>query len=264
VARLLSRQIRWIALAAALGACGAGALLAASPPRPRDSARLASFPQTILWAWERPEDLRFVDPREVGIAYLACTIGLRGDGVAVRPRLQPISYPPEAVRIAVFRVETDRERRPSLSVGQRRAVVAAVLDRARDAGVAGVQIDFDAALSQRAFYRDLLVDLRDGLPASTPLSMTALASWAVHDRWLEGLPVDEVVPMLFRMGADGKRVRAYLDAGEDFAEPLCRTSVGFSTDEPRAKVPPGRRVYLFSPTSWTRAALDAAAGEHER
>jgi hypothetical protein len=136
--------------------------------------------------------------------------------------------------------------------------VAAIVERTRDDGIAGVQIDFDAARSQRAFYRDLLVDLRSALPESMPLSMTALASWAVHDRWLAGLPVDEAVPMLFRMGADAKRVRTYLDSGEDFAEPLCRTSVGFSTDEPRAAVASGRRVYLFSPTAWTRPALEAA------
>jgi hypothetical protein len=67
--------------------------------------------------------------------------------------------------------------------------------------------------------------------------------------------------LLFWLGADATRVRARLDAGEDFAEPLCRTSVGFSTDEPRPRVPSGRRVYLFSPNAWTRAALDAATGE---
>jgi hypothetical protein len=257
------RPVHRIAIGAAVAACVAGALLAASPGRSRavESARLVGFPKTILWAWERPEDLRFVDPREVGIAYLDCTIELRGDDCAVRPRLQPISFPPDAVRIAVFRVETDRDARPTLSDRQRGAVVAAVRARASDEGTSAVQIDFDAARSQRAFYRALLLDLRSALPAAMPLSMTALASWGIGDTWLEGLPVDEAVPMLFRMGADAKRVRAYLDSGEDFAEPLCRTSVGFSTDEPRPRVPSGRRVYLFSPNAWTRAALDAAIKE---
>jgi hypothetical protein len=169
--------------------------------------------------------------------------------------------PPDAVRIAVFRVEMDRETQPTLSDGQRASLVAAICSRSNDAGTSAVQIDFDAGRSQRAFYRALLVDLRTALPASMPLSMTALASWAVGDSWLAGLPVDEAVPMLFRMGADAKHVRAYLDSGEDFAEPLCRTSVGFSTDEPRPRVPAGRRVYLFSPNAWTRAALAAAINE---
>lgn len=30
-----------------------------------------SFPRTILWAWERPEDLEFLDPREFAVAFLA-------------------------------------------------------------------------------------------------------------------------------------------------------------------------------------------------
>jgi hypothetical protein len=240
------------------GVAGAGGLLASAPgrARPTVSPRLSVCPNTVLWAWERAEDLRFVDPREIGIAFLTCTVELRGDDATVRPRVQPISYPPGAFRIAVVRVETSRDDRPALSARQREAVVAAVL--ARIDGVSAVQIDFDAARSQRAFYRELLVDLRGALPDAMGLSMTALASWSIHDRWLEGLPVDEAVPMLFRMGADAKRVRAYLDGGNDFAEPLCRTSVGYSIDEPRPKTQPGRRVYLFSPTAWTPAALAAA------
>jgi hypothetical protein len=254
----------WLELALlcalAAGACFAPPEQPGRDPGPASvsAARPVPLPDVVLWAWERPEDLRFVDPSRVGIAYLACTIELRGERTSVRPRLQPISYPPSAIRMAVARVESSRRERPALTAEQRRGVVEAVRAAALRPGVAAVQVDFDAALSERAFYRELLVDLRAALPDSMPLSMTALASWGLYDRWLSDLPVDEAVPMLFRMGADAHRVRADLDAGADFADPVCRSSVGFSTDEPRPRVARGRRIYLFSPHAWTPAGLEAA------
>ena len=39
--------------------------------------RMSEFPKIILWAWERPEDLRFINTDEVGVAFLARTIYLR-------------------------------------------------------------------------------------------------------------------------------------------------------------------------------------------
>ena len=39
--------------------------------------------------------------------------------------------------------------------------------------------------------------MRAELPDTSLLAMTALASWAMGDAWLEGLPVDAAVPMAF-------------------------------------------------------------------
>ena len=68
-----------------------------------------------------------------------------------------------------------------------------------------LQVDFDARLSEREWYRRLLGSLRREMKASTPLTITALASWCDRDDWLEGLPIDDAVPMLFRMGAGEPR-----------------------------------------------------------
>src|SRR5687767_16011817 len=81
-------------------------LLAALYPRDKQ-------PAVILWAWERPEDLTFIDPQKTGVAFLAKTITLRGDKVLVRPRLQPLTLPEGAKTIAVVRIETDRSDSPS-------------------------------------------------------------------------------------------------------------------------------------------------------
>src|SRR5580692_4407866 len=64
-------------------------------------------PGLILWAWERPEDLRFIDPATTGVAYLAATATIRSDGaVHFRFRQQPLATPPGAIRIAVVRIES--------------------------------------------------------------------------------------------------------------------------------------------------------------
>jgi len=53
---------------------------------------LRNFPRVILWAWERPEDLRFLDHSDQppAVAFLARTLYLRGADVLVRPRFQPL------------------------------------------------------------------------------------------------------------------------------------------------------------------------------
>jgi hypothetical protein len=130
--------------------------------------------------------------------------------------------------------------------------------------VRAVQIDFDARRSERPFYRSLLAAVRATLPRKVPLSITALASWCSYDNWLDGLPVDEAVPMLFRMGRFEER--GFRQAGEANAwrTPLCRGSAGISTDERQPLARDGRRLYVFHPTAWTPEARDAVAREWPR
>lgn len=215
---------------------------------------LFACPRVFLWAWERPENLDFIDPRQVGVAVLAKTILLQGQKVIVRPRLQPFQAPPETSTIAVVRIETERAE-PGPEQSERVAVEIAQL--AETPGLAAIQIDFDAVKSERAFYRALLQEVRRRLPASVKLSITALASWCIYDDWISELPVDEAVPMLFRMGVERDAVLRYLRAGNDFRPTICRYSVGLSADEPLLALPSGRRLYLFHPRPWTAQPLHA-------
>ncbi len=59
----------------------------------------------MLWAWERPEDLRFLDCDKAGVAFLAKTIRLGGGGMDVRPRLQPVQVPKGCLTVATVRIE---------------------------------------------------------------------------------------------------------------------------------------------------------------
>jgi hypothetical protein len=213
--------------------------------------RLLGFPKIMLWAWERPEDLSFIDPDQVGVAFLAGTLYLRGDDVLIRPRFQPLSVPDASKLMAVIRIESDGPEPPAFSPEQRTRTASAICELTDMPEIEGVQIDFDAKVSQRGFYRDLLFELRRKLPDPMALSITALASWCIYDDWLSGLPIDEAVPMLFRMGPDGGQVFFYLKAGGDFRPLVCRNSLGISTDEPTPALPSGRRVYVFHPKAWS-------------
>ncbi len=220
--------------------------------------RMANIPLNILWAWERPEKFDFINPRETGVAYLARTIYLRDERVVVRPRLQPLDVPAGTTLIAVARIESDRRQVPALTATQTAETAIAIAELGRAPGVAAIQIDFDATISERDFYRALLTDLRQRLPTRMPLVITALASWCTHDDWLTGLPIDEAVPMLFRMGVDRQQINSYLKAGAEFTPQVCRTSLGVSTDE-TASAPSSTssRLYIFHPRSWTKEAAHA-------
>ena len=222
------------------------------------SERMERFPKIILWAWERPENLNYIDTREVGVAFLAKTLYLRGAEVVVRPRLQPLQVPKGATIIAVARIEVERNAAPTFSAQQREGVVDEIAELSQQPNVSAIQIDFDAKSSERAFYRDLIFDLRRRMPEQTALSITALASWCLQDDWLKDLPVDEAVPMLFRMGAESRQVQMRLESGLDFSEPLCRRSNGISTDEQLKALQPHRRSYIFNPKLWTQQSVSEA------
>jgi len=250
-----------------------------------------------LWAWERPEDLTAIRGGSYGVAFLAKTIYLApgtgskgqeksGETVRVRPRMQPLAANPATPLMAVVRIETPAGLRAASYAnetgqtlqypGERvNRVVSEIEQASRLPGVSAVQIDFDAAASQHEFYRQLLVETRRRLKKETRLSITALASWCVGDRWLEELPdgtLDEAVPMLFRMGPGGTAVVRQLQRGEEFPVAVCRNSVGVSMDEPLSRdilagkfgngnLQAGKRVYVFSPRSWTAESVpDVARG----
>lgn len=225
---------------------------------------IARLPPTILWAWERAEKLDFVDPQKMGVAFLAKTIYLRDGRTVSRPRLQPLILPTGASVIAVARIESDRANRPTLSPEQIKETAAEISELGNLPNVVMVQVDFDATTSERPFYRELLVQLRKKLPQSTALSITALASWCQGDNWLEDLPVDEAVPMLFRMGVERRQFLSQLAAAETFNAKPCQASAGVSTDEPVAQLPHVQRLYVFNPDVWSPEAVNEVLETYQR
>ena len=90
-------------------------------------------PQRWLWAWERPEDLRFVAGSGDGVALLLATVELRGDGASTRWRRNPAQIAPGTPLVAVVRLEQRGVAPRALSAIQERHVVEALATAARPA-----------------------------------------------------------------------------------------------------------------------------------
>lgn len=216
----------------------------------------AAWPPVILWAWERPEDLGFIDPRRVGVSYLVKTIRVEGDVIKEQPNLNGLRVPPGTWIMACARIEGNINFALNASAKRVNGVASLLEPLAKFPDAKAVQIDFDATASQRSFYRELINRLRQRLPRNMPLSITALASWCEGDDWISRFPVDEAVPMLFRMGPDGPSILFRLQSRGDFKEPLCRNSIGVSTDEFGPHLTGTRRIYIFKANGWTKAAFE--------
>ena len=256
-----ARRIGFPLLAAAMCLRVLGDVSYYSEPSPM--AFPDAMPQTILWAWEEPEDLRAADSTKIGVAYLDRTLLL---GTASRPttvpRHQPLEIPRTMAVMAVVRIDTQPGFRDTIVLRQQTA--DALADVSHQPGLRALQVDFDATCSERSFYAAVLRDLRPQMPTGMPLSITALVSWCSVDPslgpqqdWLASLPINEAVPMFFRLGG-------HAGPNEDktsipVREPLCRSSVGISTDESWPHLRAAGRVYLFAPRPWLTEQVTAAA-----
>jgi hypothetical protein len=210
-------------------------------------------PRLMLWAWETPEDLRQLNPSKAGVAFLAREV-LIGQQAQVRPRRQPLQIAEDAWLMAVVRIETSSGFVASPALQDE--VAHDVLAAAQEKNVRGLQIDFDALASQRDFYAGVLRRVRQQLPASLPLSITALTSWCGDPSWLSNLPsgalpIDEAVPMFFRMGGPSATRATAPRNTRGILEPACAGSVGIATDEAWPDVHSGQRVYVFRTGPWT-------------
>ena len=234
---------------------------------PPKLAFAGAMPATVVWAWEEPEDLR--SAADVGVAYLAETLmvgSAAGNAGAVRtaPRHQPLAVAPGARVMAVVRLIAT----PGFidSPETRSQTAAALALAARSNGIRAFQVDFDATRSQRAFYASVLSQLRTQMPPGMPLSITALLSWCSASPeggvWLSNLPIDEAVPMYFRLGGNSRPGGD--KTGYTIREPKCRGSIGVSTDESWPPLQGNVRVYLFAPRPWTAAQLAALPEIHDR
>jgi hypothetical protein len=246
--RFMMKKKLWFLSVVVLVPISILALRAKPQPKP-----LSELPPVIVWAWERPEKLGFIDTDRIGVAFLAKTLRLQGDRVVSKPRLQPLELAAGTKLIAVVRIETNR---PTLSQAQLSRTTSEITELAKLSGIAVVQIDFDAAVSERDFYRALLNEVKPRVPS---LSITALASWCSGDNWLTGLPIDEAVPMLFRMGLDQK----HFQSTQRFEPAICANSAGVSTDEPITP-PAVDRLYIFNPNPWSRDSLKSALETYKK
>jgi hypothetical protein len=200
-------------------------------------ALLLAPPAKMDWYWlqtfQAPERVK---SSQSGAAFLAFSYYISGSGsVVIGPRRAPLILPPNTYRMAVVRINHYEAK---FTAGQRTELARMIAEVPALTRTTALQIDFDAPESARPFYRALLADVRRTIGSDAFLSITALASWCGKDSWLTDLPVDEIVPMFFRMG------RQKIDP--PLAFPACQSSAGVSEDEPTVRLPVTiKRVYTF-------------------
>ncbi|CAN7154839.1 hypothetical protein LJR289_000117 [Pseudoduganella sp. LjRoot289] len=215
---------------------------------------LAQLPAHMLWAWERPEDMRWL-PADVGVAYVASTVLLRGEEALVHPRVAPLMLADGAATVPVLHVDASWRVPPALNGQQAARIVQELLRVAQRGSRNVVQLDFEVRRSQRPFLARTMAEIRRQLDPRIALSVTALASWCMDDAWLPGGVADEVVPMAFRMGQGRNDLRRRLRR-QGFVQPYCRDAAGYASDEPALRGL-AARGYYFSPRPWTAASWQA-------
>lgn len=216
-------------------------------------------PEVVLWSWEHKDDLSFIDRHKVAVACYAGTIVLGRDVATLKKRLNQLILPGDVFKFPVFRLENAHSNESPGRASFRSAVDLIAKYLAAE-HFWQVQIDYDATVSDRKEYLRFLQELRTRLPGKTVISITALGSWCLDDKWLQDAPVDEVVAMMFSMGRGKDEAlsilrREHLDSGS-----CSRQSLGLSINEPgtRREVLQlvGRRdtsrLYLFSSSVWTK------------
>jgi hypothetical protein len=251
---------------AALLAAAVGARLVPSAAAPASRAQLdaALAQRGVAWIW--PASNGPVPPRSSSpaagyreAAVLVETLVIHADGVERLPRLQPLALPAGVRLLPVLHVEAAVDAPDALSEPQVAALLAAVARHAGDAaaGAGLLQLDFEAPRRERAAYEALVARVHAALPAGVRLSVTALAHWCTESGWLDRLPVDEVVPMLYRLGPHAAQWRRrWSDGGAGLAARCRGPALGFATDDPPpaallARTP---RPYLFDESAWSNAS----------
>jgi hypothetical protein len=73
------------------------------------------YPKIILWAWERKEDLRFINNKNIEIAYLALTIRISHNALVLRRRNNILLKDEKVNSFPVIRIEAANNSLPYLN-----------------------------------------------------------------------------------------------------------------------------------------------------
>lgn len=189
-------------------------------------------------------------------AVLLDALVLRAHGVERGGRTAPLQLAGGTRVVPVLHIESAADAPDTFTPTQREAILSAVRRHTEFAARAGLlQIDFEAPARQRTAYRDLIASVRRQLPAGVRLSVTALAHWCTQGDWLDTLPVDEVVPMLYRLGPRADHWRsAFMQPDNPALARHCRgPALGFATNDPppAALLARATRPYWFDESAWS-------------
>jgi hypothetical protein len=208
-----------------------------------------------VWAWERPEDLRFLSniKNSNNVVYYAGGIVIKNGQLDIQPRINSLLIAQGARLTPVVRI--DNFDKSSVFTDQLlQKIENFIVTVCQRPDIVGCQVDFDARTSEYISYTKLLNSIKKRLPENVPLSITALVSWCDKFSWLNDTSINFAVPMFYRLGPDKERIQNDNVGSTFMKSPKCQSAVGLSTDEvfPNRKYIKGKDIYLFNPQSWTK------------
>lgn len=228
-------------------------------PATRSQMAAALATRGVAWVWPVSNGPR-MDATPSALPYreaavLMETLVIHADGVDRMPRTQPLVLPAGVRVLPVLHVEAAPDAPDALSSAQEQAIAAAFMRHVSEAteGAGMLQLDFEAPRRQRAAYLTLVSRLKAALPSNVKLSVTALARWCTESDWLDRLPADEVVPMLYRLGPNAARWRQRWLRGDSGLAARCQgPAIGFATNDPPPTTLLARtsRPYWFDESAW--------------
>jgi len=217
-------------------------------------------PRLVIWSWEHDDNLRFVDPKEAAVAFYAGTITLGRETATLQRRKNFLRLNEKTVSFPVFRIEPAHPTELISDAAFERAAET-IVEYLQQHPSREIQIDFDAGKRDREAYLKFLHSLKSELPPQTSISITALGSWCLYDKWLEPAQVNETVAMMFSLGKDSKDTLAALARTPLDSGARCAQSVGIALNERQtntllsehSSLARASRVYAFRPLGWTRS-----------
>jgi hypothetical protein len=236
--------------------------LASFQPGRAIHTRAVNLPSLILWSWTHNDDLRFVNASDTAIAFYAGTIVLGYETANLQGRKNSLLNNKNVLCFPVFRIEKAHGKLAASATSRNRAAEIIQSYIASHPSKI-VQIDFDADSTDRNSYLIFLQDLRKRLPKGTMLSVTALASWCLDDKWLQSAPIDESVAMMFSMGQGQKDALGLLSKRKLDSGGAYRQSLGMSISEENTNEKlkesncfANKHIYAFSSLGWTKERYD--------
>ena len=220
-----------------------------------------TLPSLMLWAWEAPQDLRSINVKTTGVALLILNISFKKSQIIYYSRQQPLYVPPHTYLTAVVHIGN-----PPKNVFMSNTIAKFLALKIKNAYHQGLykelQIDFDAAPSQRQFYQKLILALRKELDPHTIISITALASWCTNDRWIlkTNLPINYVVPMFFSLDTNRIRRNRFINTFDSHhIAPYCQGPIGLTTNKDwNVPITTNQSVFIYNTGRWTKQNLSKA------
>ena len=220
-----------------------------------------------IWAWERPEDFSFLahSRDNLTIIYYAGGIVIRDGKLKITERLNHLVIPANLKNMPIIRID-NFDGPESLTDEKLAQITNFIINICSNKDIVGCQVDFDVTSSLREKYKILLASVKNKIPSTTSLSITALVSWCDKFSWLNKTNIDFAVPMFYRLGDDREKIdHDYI--GETFMKsPKCKNAIGVSLDEPlqNKKYISGRDIYFFNPNSWSEQSYSTIINMYGR